>query len=96
MIEKKELFPQIYHVIFREKPTEMLLFLLEQNKETYASLLAKHVDCTYSHVVKVLKDMQQADLVKFKKNGRVKYIVLTKKGETLAEHIKNAKLVMRS
>ncbi len=50
----------------------------------YASSLAKVVDCTYSHVVKVLQEMQQAGLVTFEKRGRLKVLVLTKKGIEVA------------
>ena len=46
--------------------------------------LAKQVDCTYSHVVKVLQDMQRAGLVTFEKKGRLKVLILTKKGLEIA------------
>ncbi len=75
---------KIFNVFFREKPALMLIHLLRKNGEVYASSLAKQVDCTYSHVVKVLQDMQSAGLVTFEKRGRLKVLILTKKGLEIA------------
>ncbi len=67
----------------------MLVHLLNgnTNTESYASTLAKSVDCTYSHVVKILQEMEDAGLVTFEKTGRLKILKLTKKGEEIAKHI---------
>lgn len=78
---------KIFNVFFREKPAMMLIHLLTKNGEMYASSLAKSVDCTYSHVVKVLQDMQRAGLVTFEKRGRLKVLILTKKGVEVASLI---------
>ncbi|RME52273.1 MarR family transcriptional regulator, partial [Candidatus Woesearchaeota archaeon] len=78
---------KIFSVFFREKPAMMLVTLLNNNGDVYASSLAKVVDCTYSHVVKILQEMQKAGLVSFNKRGRLKVLTLTKKGEDVAKHI---------
>jgi predicted transcriptional regulator len=78
---------KIFDVFIREKPAMMLVNLLNSTNEVYASTLAKTVDCTYSHVVKILQDMEDAGLVTFEKTGRLKYLKLTKKGEEVAKHI---------
>ncbi len=78
---------KIFTVFFREKPAMMLVNLLRKQGEIYASSLAKTVDCTYSHVVKVLQDMQKAGLVTFEKKGRLKVLVLTKKGVDVATSV---------
>ncbi|MFH1400423.1 MAG: winged helix DNA-binding protein [Nanoarchaeota archaeon] len=65
----------------------MLVTLLNRNTDVYASSLAKVVDCTYSHVVKILQEMQKAGLIAFEKQGRLKVLTLTKKGEEVAKHI---------
>jgi predicted transcriptional regulator len=78
---------EIFDVFLREKPSMMLVTLLNSNNEVYASTLAKSVDCTYSHVVKILQEMEDAGLVSFEKTGRLKYLKLTKKGEEIAKHI---------
>ncbi len=78
---------EIFNVFFREKPAMMLVHLLNNKNEVYASSLAKHVDCTYSHVVKILQEMEKAGLVNFERNGRLKLLTLTKTGSEIAEHI---------
>jgi predicted transcriptional regulator len=78
---------KIFNTFFREKPAMMLVNLKNATSEVYASSLAKQVDCTYSHVVKILMEMQKADLVAFKKQGRLKIITLTKNGSDVAGHI---------
>jgi predicted transcriptional regulator len=81
---------KIFNVFFREKPAMMLVTLLNKNSNNnsiYASNLAKVVDCTYSHVVKILQEMEKAGLVDFKKQGRLKVLALTKKGIEAAGYI---------
>jgi predicted transcriptional regulator len=78
---------KIFNVFFREKPAMMLVTLLNKSNSIYASNLAKVVDCTYSHVVKILQEMQKAGLVTFEKRGRLKVLTLTKKGVEVASYI---------
>ena len=78
---------EIFDVFFREKPAMMLVHLNNDKNATYASVLAKKVDCTYSHVVKTLQHMQKEGLVVFEKSGRLKLLRLTKKGKDVADHI---------
>ena len=78
---------EIFDVFFREKPAMMLVHLNNEKNSTYASVLAKRVDCTYSHVVKTLQHMEKEGLVLFEKQGRLKLLKLTKKGKDVAEHI---------
>ena len=82
---------KIFNVFFREKPAMMLVTLLNKSNQIYASNLAKVVDCTYSHVVKILQEMQKAGLVAFEKQGRLKVLTLTKKGQEVALHINKIK-----
>ena len=49
---------KIFNVFFREKPAMMLVQLKNAKGEVYASALAKQIDCTYSHVVKILQEME--------------------------------------
>ena len=78
---------KIFDVFFREKPAMMLVELKNANSQVYASVLAKQIDCTYSHVVKILQQMQKSGLVNFNKQGRLKLLSLTKKGQDVAEMI---------
>ena len=79
----------IFEVFFREKPAMMLVELKNANANVYASVLAKQIDCTYSHVVKILQEMQKSELIRFKKEGRLKLLELTKKGHDIASNIEN-------
>ena len=82
---------KIFNVFFREKPAMMLLDLKNAKQEMYASSLAKHIDCTYSHVVKILQEMETAGLILFKKEGRLKLLRLTPKGTEIAEYIESVR-----
>ena len=82
---------KILGVFFREKPVQMLINLKNAKGGIYASSLAKAVDCTYSHVVKVLQMMEKAKLVNFEKQGRLKLLTLTKIGTEIAEHMEAVK-----
>lgn len=78
---------EIFKVFFREKPAMMLVELRNAKTEVYASSLAKQIDCTYSHVVKILQQMEKEGLINFDKQGRLKLLTLTKKGTEVAERI---------
>lgn len=77
----------IFKVFFREKPAMMLVELRNAKAEVYASSLAKTIDCTYSHVVKILQEMEREGLINFDKQGRLKLLTLTKKGTDIASRI---------
>ena len=84
----------IFNVFFREKPALMLVGLKNAKGEMYASSLAKQIDCTYSHVVKILQQMEKHELINFDKQGRLKLLTLTKKGEDIADNISNIKNIL--
>ncbi|MBI2107298.1 winged helix DNA-binding protein [Candidatus Woesearchaeota archaeon] len=88
MAKKKE---DIFEVFFRKKPAMILVALKKGGRNRYGSILAKEVDCTYSHAVKILQEMEKAKLVAFEKQGRIKSINLTESGERVAEHISKIK-----
>ena len=78
---------KMFDTFFREKPAMMLVNLRNAKSAIYASNLAKQVDCTYSHVVKILQEMEKYGLINFEKQGRLKLLTLTKKGNEIADHI---------
>ena len=80
-----------FDVFFRRKPALMLVALKRLSRARYGSILAKEVDCTYSHAVKILQTLEKLDLVSFEKKGRIKLIKLTKKGTEVATNIENIK-----
>lgn len=67
-----------------EKPVRTLVALSDKERTWYASLLAKQVDCTYAHMVNVLDEFAGMGLVVFNREGRVKLVKLTDKGDELA------------
>jgi len=76
---------EIFGTFFREKPAMMLINLKNSKSEVYASSLAKQVDCTYSHVVKILQNMKNSGLINIEKSGRLNLLTLTKTGSEIAE-----------
>ena len=76
-------------IFFRRKPAMMLVSLRKNTRMRYGSVLAKEVDCTYSHAVKILQTLEVLKLVAFEKKGRIKVIQLTKKGRDVADAIEN-------
>lgn len=83
---------ELFDVFFRAKPANLLVGLSKQEgKNNYGSILAKDANCTYSHAVKILQDMEKAKLVSFQRNGRIKTIALTENGQKIAEYIEKIK-----
>ncbi len=85
---------EIFSVFFREKPAMMLVELKNAKSEVYASSLAKQIDCTYSHVVKILQEMEREGLINFDKQGRLKLLTLTKKGQDIASRIDDVRTIL--
>ena len=84
-----------FDVFFRRKPALMLVSLKKNVRMRYGSILAKEVDCTYSHAVKILQTLKILRLVDFEKKGRIKLIKLTKKGTDVADAIENIQTLVR-
>jgi len=76
-------------IFFRRKPALMLVSLKKNSRMRYGSVLAKDIDCTYSHAVKILQTLEVLRLVDFERKGRIKLIKLTKKGRDVADAIEN-------
>ena len=83
-----------FEFFFRKKPALMLVALKKSSRIRYGSILAKEVDCTYSHAVKILQGLEKLGLVGFEKKGRIKLIKLTKKGQEIADNIDNIKSLL--
>lgn len=73
----------------------MLVSLKKNNRMRYGSVLAKEVDCTYSHAVKILQTLEELKLVGFEKKGRIKLIQLTKKGREVANAIEDIQSIIK-
>ena len=86
---------QNFDIFFRRKPALMLVSLKRNSRMRYGSILAKEVDCTYSHAVKILQTLESLRLVVFEKRGRIKVIKLTKKGKEVADAIDDINELVR-
>lgn len=75
---------ELEDLFLRKKPARLLIYIKKENKP-YASTLAKRIDCTYAHTVKLLQKMQNLGLVNFNKDGRIKFVELTDNGSELAD-----------
>ena len=84
----------IFEVFFRRKPAMILVALKQNSRNRYGSVLAKEVDCTYSHTVKILQEMEKSKLVSFEKQGRIKIINLTEHGTKIADYIGRIKDIL--
>lgn len=85
----------LYSFFLRKKPVNILVNLAKDSTLRYASVLAKEVDCTYSHTVRILNTMKNCGLVDFSKKGRLKTIVLTPVGKELANHLSKAMVLFK-
>ena len=84
-----------FDLFFRRKPAMMLVSLKRNSRMRYGSILAKEIDCTYSHAVKILQTLEDLELVVFEKKGRIKIIQLTKKGKEVADAIEDIQKLIR-
>ncbi len=84
-----------FDIFFRRKPAMMLVSLRKNARMRYGSVLAKEVDCTYSHAVKILQTLELLKLVVFEKKGRIKIIQLTKKGRDVADAIEEIQKLIK-
>ena len=84
-----------FNTFFRKKPALILIALRKSVRARYGSLLAKEVDCTYSHAVKILQSLEKFGLVAFEKKGRIKVIKLTSRGQDVADSIQKIKDLIR-
>lgn len=76
-------------VFLKEKPVRTLVALAKKDRVWYASMLCKETDCTYPHMINILRAFESEGLVETEAQGRIKIIELTEKGEDLAHDFEN-------
>jgi len=69
------------------KPAKILISLRSGPK--YVTMIAKEVDITYSHAIKLLDIFNELGLVEFEEKGRIKMVKLTTSGEEIARLLDN-------
>lgn len=77
-----------------KKPVKILIALNDPGTESYASAISKKTDCTYSHTVRILKKMEEAELITSNMKGRKKELELTDKGQKLAKALSEVSYLM--
>ena len=87
---------ELFSTIFKDKPALLLaeLYKSRNGDDLYGSTIAKKIDCTYSHVVKILQIVEGYDLVEFNRSGRLKLVNLTDKGEEIAKKIEEIRTML--
>ena len=73
------------------KPVNIIVSM--KNGKKYASILSKEVDCTYSHTVRILQQMNKMGLVTFDKKGRIKMVALTPLGQEISNSLDSLKKI---
>lgn len=72
-------------LFLNEKPVMALVTIRRNRGELYVSQIAKNVDTTYAHTVKIINKLEETGHVKSRKKGRKKFCQLTDKGKDRAE-----------
>ena len=76
------------------KPVKIIVRMKDPTTENYASALASQADCTYSHAVRIIQEMDEKDLIETEKKGRRKQIELTEEGDRIAEELAELMSIM--
>ena len=79
-LEENQHQATLEHLFLRPKPARLLVSV-GSGEKPYALALAKEIDCTYAHTVKLLMKMEELGLVTFNKKGRTKFVELPDHGK---------------
>ncbi len=74
-------------IFIKVKPARTLILLRDRSRVWYVSKLAKEVDTTYPHMVKLISRLESLGIVRTRKEGRTRYVELTDAGEELAHDL---------
>ena len=84
------------NLFLTDKPCQIVLALNKKSKPKYASSLIKEVDCTYTHLTKVVSKLIKEGFVKKYKTDRRQILMLTPTGEAVADSIYELNLLLKS
>ena len=71
----------LWQFFFRDKPALALVALSDKSREWYASAVAKEVDCTFPHIVKLVAFFKEEGLIVFSGKGRKKNNYVDRQGQ---------------
>jgi len=76
----------ILSFFLQDKPAKILLETYK-NERTYPADISKVLSATYSHIVRVIKKLEDYGLIQSERQGRTKFVTLTPLGKEVSEHI---------
>ncbi len=74
-------------ILFKDKQAKIILLLKNNSQNWYISMLAKASNTTYVHTCNFIINCELVGIVETEKNGKMKRIKLTDKGQTIANKI---------
>lgn len=81
-------------LFFQEKPVKAMLVMKEKREGTYQTVVAKQIDTTYAHALRILGELERLRLIQAEQMGRVKQVKLTPLGEEMARILEWAERVL--
>jgi len=85
-----------FNLILQQKPARVLLAVSREGG-TYASVISREIESTFSHTTNILGKLEEQGIVMFETDGsdnRVKRVELTQKGEATAALVKELSAVL--
>ena len=76
-------------LLFLRKKPAMALLAIRDLDPAYASAVAKRIDSTVPHTLKIIAEMEGQELVTSKLEGRIRRIELTEHGQAAAAAVSN-------
>lgn len=83
------------NIFFQEK-SRLILLSLARGRRRGVSEVAAEVKGSYAHIYNLIKTMEDKSIINSKKQGRTKYVALTKKGRRLAEVLKDFESILNA
>lgn len=85
-------------IFVKNVPVDVMIELgtkkLSSDGEKTSSDISSSIDVTYSHVIKVVKELEKKGLVITEKKGRKKIIELTDKGKEVSDNLRELKDIL--
>ena len=83
------------NIFFQEKSKDVLLNL-EESGGANITEISRAINGTYAHTFNIIKDLEKCGIVSSKKEGRIKFVKLTKKGNELANLLRSFQEILYS
>lgn len=78
---------ELKEITSKRKAVNALLSLYRARQRMYVQEVCKSIDTTYAHTVGVVGFLHEHGCVAFERDGRKKYVTLTRKGKFIAEKL---------